>query len=162
MRLRHVGERLAGLDHVGFGCASRADLVEWTTKLEGRDAETAKRQLEEALSDLKTDHVDILHFHGLATTDEIDRILADDGALKVYRRWKEEGVIGAIGVTGTSAANALAREADVILAIGTRLQDFTTGSRTLFENAEARIIGLNVQPFDAGKQIGRASCRERV
>ncbi len=62
--------------------------------------------------------------------------------------------MGAIGVTGTSAANALAREADVILAIGTRLQDFTTGSRTLFENAEARIIGLNVQPFDAGKHGG--------
>ena len=59
--------------------------------------------------------------------------------------------MGAIGVTGTSAANALAREADLVLAIGTRLQDFTTGSRTLFENPECRIIGLNVQPFDAGK-----------
>lgn len=63
--------------------------------------------------------------------------------------------MGAIGVTGTSAANALAREADVILAIGTRLQDFTTGSRTLFENPDARIIGLNAQPFDAGKHGGQ-------
>lgn len=59
--------------------------------------------------------------------------------------------LGAIGVTGTSAANACAREADVVLAVGTRLQDFTTGSRTLFEACERRLIGLNVQTFDAVK-----------
>ena len=59
--------------------------------------------------------------------------------------------MGAIGVTGTGAANALASEADVVLAIGTRLQDFTTGSWALFKNPARVIIGLNVQPFDAGK-----------
>jgi 3D-(3,5/4)-trihydroxycyclohexane-1,2-dione acylhydrolase (decyclizing) len=59
--------------------------------------------------------------------------------------------LGAIGVTGTAAANAMAREADVILAIGTRLQDFTTGSWTLFQNPAMRLIGLNVSIFDAGK-----------
>ena len=59
--------------------------------------------------------------------------------------------VGAIGVTGTSAANALAAEADVVLAVGTRLQDFTTGSWALFRNPELRLIGLNVQAFDAGK-----------
>ena len=59
--------------------------------------------------------------------------------------------IGAIGVTGTSAANALAAEADVVLAVGTRLQDFTTGSWALFRNPATQIIGLNVQAFDAGK-----------
>jgi 3D-(3,5/4)-trihydroxycyclohexane-1,2-dione acylhydrolase (decyclizing) len=56
--------------------------------------------------------------------------------------------LGAIGVTGTAAANRAAEVADVVLAIGTRLQDFTTGSRALFRG---RLIGLNVQPFDAGK-----------
>ena len=56
--------------------------------------------------------------------------------------------LGAIGVTGTAAANRAAAAADVVLAVGTRLQDFTTGSRTLFGG---RIIGLNVQVFDAGK-----------
>jgi 3D-(3,5/4)-trihydroxycyclohexane-1,2-dione acylhydrolase (decyclizing) len=56
--------------------------------------------------------------------------------------------LGAIGVTGTAAANRAAAAADVVLAVGTRLQDFTTGSRTLFGG---RIIGLNVQAFDAGK-----------
>jgi 3D-(3,5/4)-trihydroxycyclohexane-1,2-dione acylhydrolase (decyclizing) len=59
--------------------------------------------------------------------------------------------LGSIGVTGTSAANAIAAEADVVLAVGTRLQDFTTGSWALFRNAERQIIGLNTQPFDAGK-----------
>ncbi|MCP4317007.1 MAG: 3D-(3,5/4)-trihydroxycyclohexane-1,2-dione acylhydrolase (decyclizing) [Hyphomicrobiales bacterium] len=59
--------------------------------------------------------------------------------------------LGAVGVTGTSAANAMAENADVVLAVGTRLQDFTTGSWALFKNPDMQIIGLNVQPFDAGK-----------
>jgi 3D-(3,5/4)-trihydroxycyclohexane-1,2-dione acylhydrolase (decyclizing) len=57
----------------------------------------------------------------------------------------------AVGVTGTSAANRLAEEADVVLAVGSRLQDFTTGSWALFKNQGKTIIGLNVQLFDAGK-----------
>jgi 3D-(3,5/4)-trihydroxycyclohexane-1,2-dione acylhydrolase (decyclizing) len=57
---------------------------------------------------------------------------------------------GTVGVTGTDSANALCREADVVLAIGTRLQDFTTGSWTLFER-DAQLIGLNAARFDASK-----------
>lgn len=59
--------------------------------------------------------------------------------------------MAAVGVTGTTAANRLAAEADLIFAVGTRLQDFTTGSWALFGASEKAIIGLNVQPFDAGK-----------
>ena len=59
--------------------------------------------------------------------------------------------MAAIGVTGTSAANRLAEEADLVLGIGTRLQDFTTGSWALFKNGGKTFVGLNVQPFDAGK-----------
>ena len=59
--------------------------------------------------------------------------------------------MGSIGVTGTSAANALAEKADLVLAVGTRLQDFTTGSWALFKNPERRFVGLNVQVFDALK-----------
>ncbi|MBV8909334.1 MAG: 3D-(3,5/4)-trihydroxycyclohexane-1,2-dione acylhydrolase (decyclizing), partial [Gammaproteobacteria bacterium] len=59
--------------------------------------------------------------------------------------------LGGIGVTGTSAANTAAEEADATLAVGTRLQDFTTGSAMLFRSAAHRLIALNVQPFDAGK-----------
>ena len=62
-----------------------------------------------------------------------------------------ELAVGSIGVTGTSVANALAAETDLILAVGTRLQDFTTGSWDLFRNPERRIVSLNVQPFDANK-----------
>lgn len=58
--------------------------------------------------------------------------------------------IGPIGVTGSDSANAIAAEADLILAVGTRLQDFTTGSWTAFD-AEARIVAINAARHDAGK-----------
>jgi 3D-(3,5/4)-trihydroxycyclohexane-1,2-dione acylhydrolase (decyclizing) len=61
---------------------------------------------------------------------------------------------GAIGVTGTSAANRLARSADVILAVGTRYSDFTTASKTAFQNADVRFININVAEFDAFKHAG--------
>ncbi|MEL6315986.1 MAG: 3D-(3,5/4)-trihydroxycyclohexane-1,2-dione acylhydrolase (decyclizing), partial [Pseudomonadota bacterium] len=57
---------------------------------------------------------------------------------------------GPIGVTGSDSANAIAEEADVILSVGCRLQDFTTGSWTAFA-ADAQIIGLNAGRHDAGK-----------
>ena len=63
--------------------------------------------------------------------------------------------LGSVGVTGTGAANAMAEEADVVLAVGTRLQDFTTGSWALFKNPNRRIVGLNVQAFDASKHAAQ-------
>ncbi len=83
------------------------DKITLSSKIMARDEETAKRQLEEALKDLRTDHLDILHFHGIDTSEDIDKILAKDGALKAYRKWKEEGVIGAIGLTGHSNSEAI-------------------------------------------------------
>ena len=59
--------------------------------------------------------------------------------------------MGAVGVTGTGASNAVCEAADVVLAVGTRLQDFTTGSWSLFQNPARSIIGLNTQVFDATK-----------
>jgi 3D-(3,5/4)-trihydroxycyclohexane-1,2-dione acylhydrolase (decyclizing) len=59
--------------------------------------------------------------------------------------------LGAVGVTGTAAANTLAAESDLIIAVGTRLQDFTTGSATLFPAPGCRVLSLNVQPFDGTK-----------
>jgi 3D-(3,5/4)-trihydroxycyclohexane-1,2-dione acylhydrolase (decyclizing) len=59
--------------------------------------------------------------------------------------------MGAVGVTGTGAANQLATQADVILGVGTRFQDFTTGSWALFQNPDRRFISVNTQPFDAAK-----------
>jgi 3D-(3,5/4)-trihydroxycyclohexane-1,2-dione acylhydrolase (decyclizing) len=60
--------------------------------------------------------------------------------------------IGPIGVTGSNSANAIAAEADVILAVGTRMQDFTTGSWTAFSK-EARLIAVNAARHDAGKHM---------
>lgn len=60
--------------------------------------------------------------------------------------------IGPVGVTGSDSANAVAEKADVIIAIGTRLQDFTTGSWTAFEKA-AKLVSLNAARHDASKHL---------
>ena len=60
--------------------------------------------------------------------------------------------MGAIGVTGTSAANRVAREADLVIGIGTRYSDFTTASKTAFQDPDVRFININVASFDAAKQ----------
>ena len=59
--------------------------------------------------------------------------------------------LGAIGATGTPGANITAREADLVIALGTRLSDFTTASKTAFQNPDVRFIGINVAEFDAFK-----------
>lgn len=59
---------------------------------------------------------------------------------------------GPVGVTGCDPANALAEEADLIIAIGTRLQDFTTGSWTIFKNPVSKIVSINTARFDATKR----------
>ncbi|NTG06670.1 3D-(3,5/4)-trihydroxycyclohexane-1,2-dione acylhydrolase (decyclizing) [Rhizobium rhizogenes] len=63
--------------------------------------------------------------------------------------------LGSVGVTGTSAANAIAEDTDLIIAVGTRCQDFTTGSWALFKNEKLSILGLNIAAYDASKHDGR-------
>ncbi|MFJ5810359.1 3D-(3,5/4)-trihydroxycyclohexane-1,2-dione acylhydrolase (decyclizing) [Streptomyces sp. NPDC093093] len=63
--------------------------------------------------------------------------------------------VGAIGHTGTATADALAREADLVIAAGTRLTDFTTASATLFRDPGVRFLGLNLDPYDAHKLAAR-------
>ena len=65
--------------------------------------------------------------------------------------WANPFNLGAVGVTGTSATNALAKQADVIIAVGTRLQDFTTGSWSLFQGRNLKLIQLNVNLMDLTK-----------
>jgi 3D-(3,5/4)-trihydroxycyclohexane-1,2-dione acylhydrolase (decyclizing) len=62
--------------------------------------------------------------------------------------------LGAMGVTGTPGANLLARDADLIIGVGTRYADFTTASKTAFQNPAVRFININVGEFDAGKHGG--------
>jgi len=64
--------------------------------------------------------------------------------------------VGAVGVTGTPGANILAREADVIIGIGTRYSDFTSASKTAFQNPAVRFININVAEFDAYKHAALA------
>ena len=64
--------------------------------------------------------------------------------------------LGAIGVTGTPGANIIAREADLVIGIGTRYSDFTTASKTAFQNPEVRFINVNIADFDAHKHFGLA------
>ncbi len=63
-------------------------------------------------------------------------------------------LMGAVGSTGTTAANALAREADLVVGVGTRWSDFTTASRTVFANPDVRFVNINIADYDAGKQSG--------
>jgi 3D-(3,5/4)-trihydroxycyclohexane-1,2-dione acylhydrolase (decyclizing) len=65
--------------------------------------------------------------------------------------WDHPQALGAAGVTGTLAANRALAEADLVVGIGTRLQDFTTGSRVLIDGPRRRLIQVNIQPYDATK-----------
>ena len=66
-------------------------------------------------------------------------------------RWDNPLNMGGIGVTGGAAANILAKEADLIIACGTRLTDFTTSSKWLFQNPDVKMLSINICPFDAFK-----------
>jgi len=84
-----------------------------------------------------------------ATTHNIP--VVETVAGKASLTWDHPLHGGAIGVTGGESANTLAGEADVIMALGTRLLDFTTGSWTIFKNPNVKMIGINTARFDATK-----------
>lgn len=65
--------------------------------------------------------------------------------------WDHPQSLGGIGATGTAAANAIAAQADVVIGIGTRYSDFTTASRTAFQNPDVTFVNVNVAAFDAYK-----------
>lgn len=78
--------------------------------------------------------------------------VAETQAGKSALAWDDPLNLGSLGVTGSPGANEIAHDADCVLAVGTRLQDFTTGSNTLFTHA--RVIGINANAFDAIKHRG--------
>ena len=65
--------------------------------------------------------------------------------------WDAPYCLGAVGSTGTTAANAVAREADLVIGIGTRYEDFTTASHTAFQTSDVQFVNINVAPIDAYK-----------
>jgi 3D-(3,5/4)-trihydroxycyclohexane-1,2-dione acylhydrolase (decyclizing) len=78
--------------------------------------------------------------------------VADTHAGKGALSWDHPNSVGGVGSTGTPVANKLAREADVVIGIGTRYSDFTTASRTAFQAENVRFVNLNVAAFDAAKE----------
>ncbi len=80
----------------------------------------------------------------------VGETMAGKGSL----RWDHPLNLGAIGATGTLAANRIAHDADLVICIGTRYSDFTTASKTAWQNPDVRFININVTGFDAGKHHG--------
>ena len=77
--------------------------------------------------------------------------VAETQAGKSALPWDHPLNLGSIGVTGSAASNAVAEAADVVIALGTRMQDFTTGSWSLFKNPDRRFLAINVAPYDTHK-----------
>jgi 3D-(3,5/4)-trihydroxycyclohexane-1,2-dione acylhydrolase (decyclizing) len=77
--------------------------------------------------------------------------VAETYAGKGSMPYDHPSALGAIGVTGTDGANAMAREADMVVGVGTRWADFATASHSLFINPEVRFVNVNVAPVDAFK-----------
>ena len=77
--------------------------------------------------------------------------VAETQAGKGSLPWDHSQSVGAIGATGTLAANRLAREADLVIGIGTRYTDFTSASMTAFQNPQVRFVNINTAEFDAYK-----------
>ncbi len=77
--------------------------------------------------------------------------VADTHAGKGAIRWDHPAAVGGVGSTGTPVANRLARDADVVIGVGTRYSDFTTASRTAFQNPGVTFVNLNVAAFDSAK-----------
>ena len=87
-----------------------------------------------------------------ATGIPVGETMAGKGSL----RWDHPLNMGAIGVTGTLAANRIARDSDLVIGIGTRYSDFTTASKTAWQHPAVRFVNINVAEFDAGKHNGLA------
>lgn len=123
-------------------------------------------ELEQAVQALRTARKPLLvagggvHYSGACET--LAQFARDHGipvaetqAGKGALNWQHPQLLGGIGVTGSDAANELAAEADVVLAVGTRLADFTTGSRSLFGNPALKLVSLNVGSFDGHKHAAQ-------
>ena len=82
-----------------------------------------------------------------ATGVAVVETMAGKGALA----FDHPQALGAVGVTGAAGANRLARDADLVIVVGSRLSDFTTASKTAFQHPDVRFVNVNVTEFDAGK-----------
>jgi 3D-(3,5/4)-trihydroxycyclohexane-1,2-dione acylhydrolase (decyclizing) len=91
-----------------------------------------------------------------AFVEQIGIPVAETQAGKGSVPYDHPALLGAVGATGTLAANRIAADADVVIGIGTRWSDFTTASKTAFRNPDVRYVNVNVADFDAAKLDGVA------
>jgi len=77
--------------------------------------------------------------------------VAETQAGKGALRYDHPASLGALGATGTTAANAVAGDADLVIGVGTRWSDFTTASRSAFQGTDVKFVNVNVTPFDTAK-----------
>ena len=97
---------------VGKTLPTFRDRIFLASKTGDRDEETAWASINRSLERMHTDHLDLIQMHGVNTMDELDLVLADDGAVKAAERAKAEGLVKAIGITGhTHAAPTVHAEA---------------------------------------------------
>ncbi|MEN0116036.1 MAG: 3D-(3,5/4)-trihydroxycyclohexane-1,2-dione acylhydrolase (decyclizing) [Agrobacterium cavarae] len=127
-----------------------------------RRPEPDKAELEEAIAALKAAKNPIIvagggvHFSGATETlksftERHSIPVIETQAGKSALAWDHEMNFGPAGVTGASSANAIAEKADLVFGVGTRFQDFTTGSWALFKNPARKLLALNVQAYDSAK-----------
>lgn len=127
-----------------------------------RRPEPDVHELEAAVAALKAANKPVIvagggvHFSG--ATDTLKAFVEKHGipvvetqAGKSSLAWDHDQNFGPVGVTGAECANIIAEKADLVFGVGTRFQDFTTGSWGLFKNPECRILALNVQAYDSAK-----------
>lgn len=99
-----------------------------------------------------SDATNVLAAFAAATGIPVAETQAGKGSL----RFDHPSSLGGLGATGTTAANATARTADLVIGIGTRWSDFTTASHSVFQDSDVRIVNINVTPFDTTKLAGAA------
>ena len=124
-----------------------------------------QRAIEEAVELLKRKKKPLMIFGGGAKYSECEKVFLDFAkkynipfgetqAGKGIISWKEPLNVGGLGETGCLAANRLAKEADLVIGVGTRYTDFTTSSKWLYQNPEVEFLNLNISRFHAYKMDG--------
>ncbi len=130
----------------------------WTTRVQPpdpREEDELVRLLHSAQSPLLVCGGGVLYSGAesalAAFAEAADIPVAETQGGKGTLKWNHPCNLGSIGVTGSSAANAAANASDLVVGIGTRLQDFTTGSRALFRAPGRRLVQVNIAAYDAAK-----------
>ena len=140
----------------------RRDEVFLSCKTAQRDADAARAELEESLRLLRTDHIDLYQFHALDTLEDLDRVTAPGGALEVFLKARDEGLVRYLGVTGHRIETHLETlrriDLDTVMApVNFRTIDRVRGPGGLTELARSRGMGVIAIKATTRGEIGPAA-----